>query len=498
MNKTRYIYLKEDHDYKFQELVDQISVSMDISENLAIKLAEEFITRLRPIAQDIKRIRSRGFKTVDGETKIEIESIHPYIEKDEVNMGQWIGVYRFYSDSLGDYVFVSVKPKVGYEAYLRMLSDVWDMATLYGPQLMNYVFNSIYGLSSYYIDALYSYIVSILTQIAIFEGLPVEIFKEEKLSKDIRGRLNSHKIIKYLLKQIYPYTHIRTIDAKLPRILLQKFNLELYLRMKYLAEEYSDVESAETLFRKLASGNISNVLSPDLIDFLHESLSLDISDPQIIERLLVFTRRNRTLKEIIYLYLSFLSKRSLISDNILVEYKDRIPIMPLPSSKIYELWVLKLILDELKNLYGEKGETSLAEGGIIFTFRNLLLNFNYIPREWSILIDKHHPKTLRPDYVITVDSRRVVMDAKYRNFRGLALGDLERMIAYIVDVSTIDKRELSGYFIVLKDSIDRIQRWMFRTDIYPEISIYVFTVDPRYLDISKTAVKRFLTMTVPT
>jgi len=475
-NNLNSIFLNEDRDYTFNSLSREIANQLNIALEEACDVADELIVNLKDVSQVIQKIRDKGFYLFQEEEYIQlkIESIPPIIEKEKVNFGQWVGVYKFYSDTIDRELYVIVKPKVGIKAYTKMINDVWGFAIAYGPQLINYLLNSIHGLSSYYIDAVYSYLMYFLTRLALWEGLPLEIIKEEKVSRVIKGKLNINKLIKYSAKDVYPYTHVKMIDAKIFRALLIRFNLLLYSRLTHLAEEYKELNGVSEIFNKLGYRNLQNVFSPELIDYIHEALSINIDDPQILQEIII-NRKSFVYNKIASLYLAYKAHKPLLADNILSAYQENIPILPLPSSKIYEFWILKLLVDELLSFTKLKSFNRNGHG-LKFVFKNLLLYFNYIPKKWSIMIKD----SVRPDYVISKDGWRVVLDAKYRNVNNIRIEDIERLIAYIVDISTVDTKELAGYFITLGDSISKCKKWMFRSDIDPNINIYLLVADPRY------------------
>ena len=491
MNSKLSISLVEDREYDFNDLTRSISLQLEITEGKASEIAGELIEELRGLSQSIQRIRDIGFRLAkkNGYAWIKIESSPPLIEKEKVNFGQWVGVYRFHSNMLGKKLYVIVNPKIGINAYDRMISDVWNFAIAYGPQLINYLFNSVFGLSSYYVDAVYSYIISILTRLAVWEGLPVEIIREKRFGRVVKGKIALNRLIKYIIKNMYPYTQVRTIDAKIPRALLIRFNLLLYMHLKNLIEEYKNISNVSKAFTNLAYKNLSNIFSPELINYFSEALTINIDDPYILENIIGTGRRSFITKRVADLYLAYRAHKPLLANKILSEYEENVPILPLPSSKIYEFWVLKLLMDELIN-FKKLFSYDRAGYGLKFTFNNLLLYFNYVPKKWSIMIkDKD---SIRPDFVLSRDGWRTILDAKYRNYRKIRIDDIERMIAYIVDVSTVDTNELVGYFVTLKNSVGKSMKWMFRSDINPNISIYLLVADPRFPYESRENIRNFI------
>ena len=177
--------LREDKSYCVDFLVNMVSQRFSVSRSQAKQIVEELFDKMKEVINAISRIRREGYRILGGNHKvgkIEIEASPPYIEEDIINFGQWVGIYKIYSNVLGEDLFIFIEPKIEVKYYEKMLFEVWEYAVTYGPQFINYVFNNIFGLSSYYIDAIYSYLVSILSQLALFEGLPRVFIKEKKLT----------------------------------------------------------------------------------------------------------------------------------------------------------------------------------------------------------------------------------------------------------------------------------------------------------------------------
>jgi phosphomannomutase len=165
--------------------------------------------------------------------------------------------------------------------------------------------------------------------------------------------------------------------------------------------------------------------------------------------------------------------------------------MPLPSAKVYELWNLKLINDEFVKMFNFS-KTLKENGGLVFLYDHSKLLFNYIYSEWSNLIGKAISHLPRPDYVISMNNSRVIIDAKYRERGNIKLEDFERMLSYVVDIASPDYPELAGCFITLKDTNSNVNLWTFRSDIEPKIKIYVAVADPRERDIAKQNIQKLI------
>ena len=102
--------------------------------------------------------------------------------------------------------------------------------------------------------------------------------------------------------------------------------------------------------------------------------------------------------------------------------------------------------------------------------------FNLSRREWSRLISTF-ARPPRPDYILAGKGRTAVADAKYKE--RLDTGDVERIIAYIVDYAEPQEEnhnEIKGFLLMLRSPVS--PPIVERIDITPKLKIYVNEVNP--------------------
>lgn len=222
----------------------------------------------------------------------------------------------------------------------------------------------------------------------------------------------------------------------------------------------------------------SFVLFNDVIKpFVSSVGAMNLEDAEVLNEARKQAGKARWIRDIIDLYESFICKRPPLFD-LLQEWKQKIPIQPLPTSKVYELWILSLLTKIFAENIGKRPKITQKDGGFEFDFEHAKIEFNIASREWSKIFSKvgHVP---RPDFMLLNDGHRVVADAKYREIGRLQLEDLERIVAYILDYSEPqDHEEIKGFLVTLglNNGLELLTE---RKDTTPNIRIYKVNADPR-------------------
>jgi hypothetical protein len=481
------LILNEDIDYTKEELIKIIQNSIKVDMQKAENIYDEIIDFIDgKINRIIRQLREQGF------SGIHIESSSPGIYNDRLNLGQWIAVYRFYSKTLGEDVYILIEPKIGKKAFENMLNDVVEFALTYGLPSLSIIFQGIFSSSSVKRDILYSFLLSALTELAIMEGLPIEIEEEKKYIHGIYGKIDFKGYIKWKVKNVFPMKRRKLAYAKLPRIMLVKFHQTLLEELSNEKVKYENkIGEISNILNKYIKRHAYFLSMEHLFDVYSQAIYSFIETPETIEEIIHASSTKEFIKIISYLYLAYLMEKTPLTEHVLAPWKEEIPIMPLPSAKVYELWNLKLINDEFVKMFNFS-KTLKENGGLVFLYDHSKLLFNYIYSEWSNLIGKAISHLPRPDYVISMDNSRVIIDAKYRERGNIKLEDFERMLSYVVDIASPDYPELAGCFITLKDTNSNVNLWTFRSDIEPKIKIYVAVADPRERDIAKQNIQKLI------
>ena len=163
-------------------------------------------------------------------------------------------------------------------------------------------------------------------------------------------------------------------------------------------------------------------------------------------------------------------------------WRENVPIQPLPSNKVYELWVLTLLVEIFIKRLRVPPLIREREGGFEFDFDVAEIGYNLARSDWSKVFSKI-VRPPRPDYILVSEERRAVADAKYREPRRLSVEDVERIIAYVVDYSEPqDHEEIKGFLITLGES--NFGPIIARRDTTPNIKIYHLAADPRQKGIA--------------
>jgi hypothetical protein len=179
--------------------------------------------------------------------------------------------------------------------------------------------------------------------------------------------------------------------------------------------------------------------------YLDLALRADVEDSVLVREARARSGVNTWLRALADLYESYNARLAG------VEVRRELPLQLLPSSKVFELWVLKLVLEALGIDGGVRVER--VDSGLSVEANGVKLHYNKPHREGRLLRGLREllrDGALRPDYAMERNGEVVVADAKYK--ARVSVGDVERMAAYIVDVATplrADGERLIGVLVVL-------------------------------------------------
>ncbi|MEM1598003.1 MAG: hypothetical protein QXP31_11685 [Pyrobaculum sp.] len=104
-----------------------------------------------------------------------------------------------------------------------------------------------------------------------------------------------------------------------------------------------------------------------------------------------------------------------------------------PSTKVYELYLMALVVEALREIQGGRVEVEDI-GGQAYRVGRYVVYFNQAPV--SAVVKSLAGRGPRPDVVVEGEGVRVVLDAKYRRTKRLELKDALRFVAYLADVAT--------------------------------------------------------------
>jgi len=483
------ISLREDLEYTRvdirEKLISEVKLSSEQANQIFDELANFINKRLRPSIQALLDI---VYKDLD------IESPLPSYNRssDTINFGQWIGAYSFESEVLGESIRLHIEPKIGSERFSYMLNDSLRIIEMIGLPSMEPIFTNLKGFGFARDIISYSILLQQYTDLALREGFPPIITEMENCGEGVVGTPNYTKTLSYIMsgKPLAVVTKRAIGYATLPAIILVKFHMKILSALKTLINRFKEQDAEEIsqlLLMRLYYHTY--ILSSELLyPFIFQVQTLSTEDAEIVEEAKKQARTNWWLRTIIDLYMAFNAKIP-VSYNFDRIINDEAPLQPLPTSKVYELWVLKLLTETMYN--GLKPNLTKNSSGFELSLNDKRLIFNLSVREKSkvIRIIANPP---RPDYILLERNRVAVADAKYKD--KLGTGDIERMIAYIIDYAEPQyeqqSSEVKGFFVMLKLRTSTTHPYLAteRTDIIPKLRIYMIEANPSDPNQAKQAI----------
>jgi hypothetical protein len=481
--------LKEDVEYSEEKFVGYL-VKKGIDSFEARKVWGELFEFIdKDLSRFIRALRTSIYEN------LEVEAAPPSVNyaKQTIFTGEWIGVYRFYSSTLGHEVEIHITPKIKVRYFIRMLNDIFRLVDMLGYPAMKVIWLNTHGLSYVRDHVSYSGMLQQLTELLMAEGFPPIVSPREFICGDAIGHINRSKTLKFLVEGI-PLVVAKRQEISYPRIplmILAKFHATLENALLKLLNDIKSVENpALEPLKKMIYNMVkyhSYILTTDILGALVDtSYSIDLESPEILDKAREQAGKSKWLKDIIDLYQSYVYRKPLALD-LFKKWQQNIPIQPLPSNKIYELWVLSLFLKIFINRLQTLPFIKEREAGFEFDFNIAEIQYNVARSDWSKVFSRI-TRPPRPDYILASERKRAVADAKYKEPRNLSAEDIERIIAYVVDYSEPqDSEEIKGFLITLGESDpDPI---IARTDTTPKIKIYHLTADPRHKNLALAKVE---------
>jgi len=472
--------LREDIEYSKEDFVKDIEAK-GIRNFDAGKLWDEFLNFIdEKVSRFIRALRTSIYEN------LEVESIPPSVNyaKQTVFTGEWIGVYKFHSSILGRELEIHIIPKIDVKPFIQMLNDTLRLVNMLGYPAMRVVWLNTHGLSYIRDHVSYSGMLQQLTELLMSEGFPPIVSPKEFVCGEAIGHINRSKTIKLLIEGI-PLVVARKQEISYPRIplmILAKFHALLENALLKLLNDIQSAENPALEPLKIIIHDMiryhSYVLTTDILGALVETAhSMDLENPEILDQAREQAGKSKWLKDIIDLYQFYVCRKPLAFE-LFEKWRQNIPIQPLPSNKIYELWLLSLFLKIFIDKLQKFPFIKEREAGFEFDFDIAEIQYNVARSDWSKVLSRI-TRPPRPDYILANGERRAVADAKYKEPRKLSAEDIERIIAYVVDYSEPqDSEEIKGFLITLgKSDLDSI---IARTDTTPKIKIYHLTADPRH------------------
>ena len=474
------IELREDQSQRLEDALRKISLAPQLAEELLDEtinfIREHFIPTVRALLE-------KYYKGLD------VESPPPSYneERREFNPGQWVGVFSFHSEVLDCDVILKISPKVGNQAFENMVKGAVALVSMLGFPSLEVVGLNLYG-RGYISDVVsYSYLFRRNFELALHEGLPTAIRVREEIRPDALGSFNRSKTVTLLSRGIpLVVSTRRSVELNMKALsFLTSFNTELMRALIRVRNQLSGDPRLLTICNLLDSSIIYHwYVSERFRAMGTERVEFSLDDLAELRRVVW---RNKWFLSLLDLYEAFISS---VPPTLRLERRllRETPIQPLPTSKIYELWVLYMLSLTLKGLIGKKPSVGAKDGGMILAFQKVVLSYNLPIKEWSVLFSEAGVTPPRPDYVLREDEKSVAIDAKYKS--RIDTGDMERMLAYIADYSLPqNSKEVKGAFVTLpsKESEGILAS---RKDINPPLNLYRFHANPANIDESLKSIRR--------
>jgi hypothetical protein len=470
------LQLEEDTKYNFNKFRN--SIRKDFGNYLADSCINELFesikkyisTTLRPTIRSIKK----DLRTLD------IESLPPRTGDNWFNFGQWVGLFKL-SEPVCDIDSIIVKPKVGEENFRYMVNEALILPAMIGFESLSVILTNIIPYRDDILPVLYSDIAYKYTEMALRGPLPRIVEDVIIISEGQLGRIDVNETLKLRSKgaQLIASHRSKLNQAYMPMILIAKFH---YMLLKGIDNLISKIESVKELSLikdqlELLKARHSYILTSTPVSaYLDLALSANIEDSVLIRETRARSGVNTWLKTIADLYESYNSQVAGIEP-----FKPELPLQLIPSSKVFELWALKIITEALGI---SKGSVKLEDAGLIIEDKDLKLHYNTAYAEGRLskeLRSKMLIKDgeLRPDYRLERRGEITVADAKYKD--KLSTQDMERIITYIVDIATPLKTNgdrLVGVLILLTKKEPKISNIVGDKELTTKHELRIVRVNP--------------------
>jgi len=457
-----------------QEIESQMGVPLDRS-----RFEDEFAQQVGKLRGTFEALR----RSVYSELLIEAADPHYSPHYHEFNPGGWVGTFRFDLDSLGQPIRVQVLPKVGTQAFSLMVNEITELVPVIGLPAMDVVFRNVFGDTSITRLVTYSNLVRELTELALAEGLPRTTIQRRFQAPNAMGTIDVPRTANLLRRGLQLVSSSREVIslADLPRLVLAQFHARLLSGLVGLRRETGAVAEAwlGDPFRRLENYHRFVLLDDDFFELLDGAVKEDLGTPEVLSEARKLAGRNESLAQAIDAYEHFLQDLRW-GELTFGQAKDLLPLQPVPGSKVYELWILRLILDSIGQLSGlhrpRLQKLAMTRTGLQLSFGHVELAYNCSVERWSKIL-RQLGLTARPDYLINPGRGMAAVDAKYKSFHNLSPSDMERLLAYLLDFSEPQNATEVKAFLVL---LNHLEPWSAfeREDLVPPARVFTLEASP--------------------
>jgi hypothetical protein len=469
--------LREDKRYDYDRFVERVKEGVGIT--LGSSCLEELFDAVRRFVDGALRPAIESLIARD----LDVESPPPTARRDWFNLGRWVGFFDVGGPLCGfDSVIVEVEPKVGWGKFKYMVEQSLKIPAIIGFESLAPILANLMPYSDYVVDIIYGDLAYRYTEMALRGPLPRIVEDVVVVSEGLLGRVDVVRTLKLRVagSKLIASRRARLAYAHMPLILVARFHYMLLNRLNKIVEDLGRmgghealrgvIERVEMLRRRHA---YILTLTP-IAAYLDLALRADVEDSVLVREARARSGVNTWLRTLADLYESYNSRLAG------VEVRRELPLQLLPSSKVFELWVLKLIIEALGVNRGVRVER--VDSGLTIGANWVKIHYNKPYREGRLLRGLRgllRDGALRPDYLVERNGEVVVADAKYK--ARVSVGDVERMTAYIVDLATplrTDGERLVGVLVVLTRGKPRTSKAVADGELTTKHELRVAHVNP--------------------
>lgn len=363
--------------------------------------------------------------STDGTSRIESyppKIREPASEAPRFDPGGWVGTYPG---------TVRVYPgKINQLEYEYLLEDVagwfelWDLPT--AAAVLPMVNAGMIDSRSVIVG--YSTALITFTEEALAHRPPTNISRATDTGTRLKGSLNLQETIAAQARgsQKIGYDELHFSLDHPVNLLLIRFHMELVKELDSLVEQ--SYVMTETLLEQLHYHR--GFLNQGFTDRLHDAaIEHNFDDPTVLSQ----TRRQapQGLAELVDLWESYLQDQTLS-----IDFSRQLNIGVKPIEKVYELWILNIILEILAEILNSEPQSTTDDHDTFEFGDRVILYYNKSLHSQSRIINPlFDADPGRPNYALAVDNEIVwVGDAKFRHESTIGLESCQRFLSYVMDL----------------------------------------------------------------
>jgi hypothetical protein len=364
----------------------------------------------------------------------------PYVTEDYLWPGGWVGTFKPKKGTP-----LTVESRLKGTDWDTMMKDVVGWIGIPTNPMVKTLFrfspDRQLRLSS--LALAYSRYLIAQTEALMTQSPPRQIVSRRHVGTEIRGTYRPLETVLHQLQNPNEYVS-RRVQFQLATsavLVFVLFHAQVTVELNGLNREG---ETRPSIERQLSYhyGVLSRKPFSDLIDMAFDP-RLDLSE--MLQKARIEVQRDVVFQGLLDLFEAFTTKRSFL----LQEDPRNLDTTTKPSSKVYELWCLKILIEELKSLLGPMLGTINELPATISFPRGVNLHYEGsggVP-SFSRLTRKLRKFDAgsgygRPDFLIEVDGKvKGILDAKYKTqVENIDIHDVQRFYSYLLDYMSPDKR----------------------------------------------------------